>query len=668
VRQLRSNFNLNREIEVTAKNSAMDFFEHQDNARRKTTTLILYFILAVLFLVTGVYLAIRIVGVNLDKSGAGLWDPMLFMWVAVSVMLIILLGSAFKIAALSKGGASVAEMLGGVPVDTNTTDPDRRRLLNVVEEMSIASGVPVPRVYLLENESGINAFAAGFTSGNAVIAVTQACMKDLTRDELQGVIAHEFSHILNGDMRLNIRLMGIVAGILVIAVIGRIIVRGSSSGGRVRSSGKKGGGGAIIIAGLIIMAVGYIGVFFGKLIKSAVSRQREFLADASAVQFTRNPSGIAGALKKIASHMAGSKIMNVHADEASHLFFGNGLGTPFMNLLATHPPIEERIRRIDSSFLTEGLRQIAKGQQIDDLQESGISSLSPQACSSSIESPELRIPPEMVASIVGNPRSGHLDFAAQVFSCLPQGIAEAVREPFSARSVICCLLLNREEDIREIQLKELSGVFDDAGMKETHRLAPVIDTIGKEYRLPLAGLAIPALKLLSQGQYETFRKGIKGLIEADKKISLYEYALQVMLLRHVDAAFERPAAPVVKYRVIDQVQVDSFLLLSVLAWRSNAGPSIADESFQRGIAELHIGGRPSILSRDKCGLNALDSALERLSMASPQIKKKVLMASIACAATDSLITVDEAELLRVIADSLDCPIPPFIPRSQKMVN
>ncbi|MBN1625196.1 MAG: M48 family metallopeptidase [Deltaproteobacteria bacterium] len=637
----------------------MDFFEHQDNARRKTAILTLYFILAVLFLIFGVYAALVIAGMNFSSAGTGFWNPGLFIWVAVSVIIIIFLGNAFKIAALSKGGRAVAEMLGGIPVDPNTTDPDQRRLLNVVEEISIASGVPVPSVYILENEAGINAFAAGHTPGNAVVAVTHGCIKELSRDELQGVIAHEFSHILNGDMRLNIRLMGIIAGILVIAVIGRIIVRGSSSG-VPRSRGKKGGGGAIILAGLIIMAVGYIGVFFGKLIKSAVSRQREFLADASAVQFTRNPSGIAGALKKIGSYHAGSKIRNLHAEEASHLFFGNGLAKPFMNLLATHPPIKERIRRIDPSFLAD-VQERTEEQVVHQDSQTGISSLASQAaCPASGAEEKINFSPEILTSVAGNPGAEHLVFAGQILSCIPTAAAEAVREPFGARAVIYCLLLNREEDIRRLQMEGLQEESDPPVMKETISLAPVIDTVGREYRLPLADLAIPALRLLSPGQYEMFRKNVKRLIEADKKISLFEYVMQRVLLRHLDPTFKKMPAPAVRYNVIDQVQVECLIILSVLAWQGNDVTSTAQESFIRGIGELDMGGRPSILAREKCGLNALDSSLERLEMASPQVKKKALKACIACISADSFITVEEAELLRLIADSLDCPMPPFI--------
>jgi hypothetical protein len=528
--------------------------------------------------------------------------------------------------------------------------------------MAIASGVPVPRVYLLTEEKGINAFAAGFTTGDAVIAVTQACMKELTRDELQGVIAHEFSHILNGDMRLNVRLIGIVAGILVIGVIGRIILRGSSTG-RSRSSSRKGGGGAIILAGLIIMVVGYVGVFFGKLIKSAVSRQREFLADASAVQFTRNPAGIAGALAKIASRETGSRIRNVHAEEASHLFFGNGLSAPFMNLLATHPPIDVRIRRIDPSFNIKDF--ISKEPSTEDESLApGISSFSSQTGHASDTQEAITLPADLIAS-VGNPNALHLDFASQLLSKLPPVLADALHKPVTACSVIYCLLLDQDPEVRETHLKSLIEEPDSSAMKQTRLLIPIIDRLGRKYRLPVAELAAPSLKLLSPSQYDVFLKNMKRLIEADKKVTLFEYALQCMLKHNLVPVFTKASPPPVKYRVVDQVQVECFILLSCLAWRSNAATPIAEGSFRRGLAELEIGGRPDIYAREKCGLNEMDNALSRLAMASPQLKKKILKACIACVSMDSLITVDEAEMLRAIADTLDCPIPPFIPKSEK---
>jgi Zn-dependent protease with chaperone function len=639
----------------------MDFFKNQDDARRQTIILTLYMILAVIFLISGVYAAVIIAVTNFHRSTVGLWQPSIFMWVAIGVIVIVASGSVFKISALSKGGESVAEMLGGVPVDTSTNDPDERRLLNVVEEMAIASGIPAPRVYVLTEEMGLNAFAAGFTSGNAVIAVTQGCTKELTRDELQGVIAHEFSHILNGDMLLNIRLMGIVAGILVIGVLGRIIVRGSSSG---RSgSSRKGSGGAIILAGLIIMAVGYIGVFFGKLIKSAVSRQREFLADASAVQFTRNPAGIAGALAKIAANKTGSRIRSAHAEEASHLFFGNGLSRPFMNLLATHPPIDVRIRRIDPSFKIKDYVSEEPAMETES-PVPGVSAFSSQAGETADGQEGITLPSELIAS-VGNPDAGHLDFASNLLSKLPPIIADALHKPLSASSVIYCLLLSKESETRTKQIESLAEEPDPAAMRQTRLLMSVVDRLGMEYRLPIAGLAIPSLKLLSPSQYDVFQKNLKNLIEADNKITVFEYALQRMLKHNLDTVFTKFSPPPVKYRIIDQVQVECFILLSCLAWKSNSGVPVAEGSFRRGLAELEIGGRPDILAKEKCGLSEMDTTLSRLAMTSPQLKKKILKACIACITADSFITVEEAEVLRAIADTLDCPIPPFIPKATK---
>ena len=341
----------------------MDYFQSQDLAKKRTGLLVFYFAMAVILIIVSVYLAIACVlhlaGSEKETAGgehavADLWDPQLLGAVALGTSALIGGGSLYKMASLSGGGHTVAELLGGRLLHPDSTDPDERRLLNVVEEMAIASGLPVPPVYLLENELAINAFAAGHTPGNAVVAVTLGTLRRLSRDELQGVIGHEFSHILNGDMRLNTRLIGILFGILVIGIVGWIMFR-SSFGVRLGArddNGDRKGFNPIPLIGLALYVIGYVGVFFGNLIKAAVSRQREYLADASAVQFTRNPAGLAGALKKIGALAQGSQIQDAHAEEASHLFFGEAVGgmNNFFGLLASHPPLVERIRRIDPSF------------------------------------------------------------------------------------------------------------------------------------------------------------------------------------------------------------------------------------------------------------------------------------------------------------------------------
>ena len=324
----------------------MDFFEHQDQARKHTKVLVVYFVIAVGCIIASVYIASLLIfyGTGTEQEAGEplrklvLWNPQLFLYVVLGTLGVVIIGSLYKTAALAKGGSAVAESLGGRLISPNTTHPAERKLRNVVEEMAIASGVPVPKIYVLDDEKGINAFAAGHAPGDAAIAVTRGCMTLLNRDELQGVIGHEFSHILNRDMRLNLRIMGVIFGIVCLAVIGRVLIY--SRGGRDRNP--------LMFLGLALIVIGAIGVFFGRLIQAALSRQREFLADASSVQFTRNPAGLSGALQKIGG--AGSKLESAHAGEASHMFFGNGMGKPFLGALATHPPLATRIRAIDPSW------------------------------------------------------------------------------------------------------------------------------------------------------------------------------------------------------------------------------------------------------------------------------------------------------------------------------
>ena len=300
----------------------MDFFARQDQARKKTKLLVFYFVVAVILIVALNYLVALVVfsGAQArqhrdDRYEAAtplvLWNPPVFLGATLITLAIVSIGSVFKISQLAGGGSVVAESMGGRLVNSNTTDPDERKLLNVVEEMAIASGVPMPQVYVLDNEEGINAFAAGHTTGDAAVGVTRSCITKLSRDELQGVIGHEFSHILNGDMRLNIQLMGVLFGILCLATIGRILlyVRGGNSRDK----------NMLPIIGIALLIIGSVGVFFGRLIQAAVSRQREFLADASSVQFTRNPAGLSGALQKIGGY--GSKMESPNAPDAGHLVF-----------------------------------------------------------------------------------------------------------------------------------------------------------------------------------------------------------------------------------------------------------------------------------------------------------------------------------------------------------
>lgn len=327
--------------------SPRGFFEQQDRARTRTTVLVIYFAISLVCIIAAVYLASVVIVFKTHGNQPGgspppefaLWDPVIFLYAVLGTLGVVILGSVYKIAALAKGGSVVAESLGGRLLSASPVDPSERQLLNVIEEMAIASGMAVPRVYVLDNESSINAFAAGHTPEDAAIGVTRGCMTLLNRDELQGVIGHEFSHIANGDMRLDMRIMGVLFGIVCLSVIGQVLIY--TRGGRGRNP--------LMFLGLALIVIGAIGVFFGRLIQAALSRQREFLADASSVQFTRNPAGLSAALQKLGG--IGSQVKSAHAGEASHMFFGNGMGPSLLSAaLSTHPPLAERIRAIDPSW------------------------------------------------------------------------------------------------------------------------------------------------------------------------------------------------------------------------------------------------------------------------------------------------------------------------------
>jgi len=658
----------------------MNFFERQEEARRSTRRLVLLFLLAVVLIVAAVYLAVALVFTwAAEDRAADVWNPMVFAGVAAVTLAVIAAGTLYKVIALRGGGPAVARLLGGRPLPPNTRDFKERRLLNVVEEMALASGMPVPSVFVLDQEPGINAFAAGFSSADTVIGVTRGCLDLLSRDELQGVIAHEFSHALNGDMRLNLRLMGLLHGILVIAMIGYWLLRSQS--GRSSGRGKKGGGGQVALLGVAFMAIGWIGVFFGRLIKSAVSRQREFLGDASAVQFTRNPSSIAGALKKIGGLPAGSRIANSHAEEASHLFFGNAMAKAFVaqldDLMATHPPLAERIKRIEPGF--DGELPAVDAEATSKLQLAAaegeaaagiVAGLAPAAARPApVAAPR---PPSPAASVdidagrvadsVGTLDQAHLAHAASFMERLPAALRDTVREPSGACAVVFGLLLDRDPALRRAQLDELRRAADAPVHAETVKLSATLEACPTEARLSLIDLALPALRRLSEPQHRVFRSAVERLIAADAKISLFEFTLQRVLLRHLEPHFHPAPPPAVAYGSLRAVSRQASLLLSILAHAGQAQPERATQAFAAGAR--HLADTRAVLSLlpfEQCGLAELDRALAELAKASPAMKRKLLGACAAAIAFDKRVTIQEAELLRAVADSLDCPMPPFLP-------
>jgi Zn-dependent protease with chaperone function len=588
----------------------------------------------------------------------------LLIGVAIGTLAVVSIGSIFKTMELSQGGSAVSSMMGGRLINPNTADFDERKLLNVVEEMALASGVPVPQVYVMDKEEGINAFAAGHTTSDATVTVTRGCMKLLTRDELQGVIAHEFSHILNGDMRLNLRLLGIIFGILCLAIIGRVLLYARGGNSRDRN--------ALPFFGAALLVIGWIGVFFGRLIQAAVSRQREFLADASAVQFTRNPLGITGALKKIGGLSglgeSGSRIHHAHAQEISHMFFGNGLGEPLFGLLATHPPLSDRIRAIDPNF--DGKFTPVRSAAEEEL---------PQRAARTATPPRFPgVPPIVPAAValgsvmpnLGAPNTAHLHYAVELRDSFPPALQSAARDAMGASALTYGLLLSTDPAMRAKQLDLLAQNTSPAVRQETERLLPQIDPVATNAKLPLVDLALPGLRQLSSAQYRQFNKATQVLIEADGQIDLFEYVLQKIVLRHLDTQFNGARKAVVQYYSLVPLADDCSVLLSSLAHAGSNDPTQCEAAFRQGAQNLSATARVplSYVSADACNLPQIDSALAHLSQAAPQVKKNVLNACSLVVAADGVIQEMEAELLRAIADTLDCPMPPFLQPAQTSVS
>jgi Zn-dependent protease with chaperone function len=655
----------------------MDFFERQDKARKQTKLLVFYFAIAVAALIVAVYFASLAIFTGAqahyhrygEQPEFALWNPQLFLGVAAGVLAVVFIGSTYKTMALAQGGSVVSEMMGGRLIKPNTNDPDERKLLNIVEEMAIASGVPVPQVYVMDGEDGINAFAAGHKPGDATVTVTRGCMKILSRDELQGVIGHEFSHILNGDMRMNLRLMGIIFGILCLAIIGRVLLQTArGSGGRGR------GQNPLPLLGLTLLIIGYIGVFFGRLIQAAVSRQREFLADASSVQFTRNPGGITGALKKIGClGETGSRLGHAHAEELSHMFFGNGVSEPFIGLLETHPPLAERIRVFDPNF--DGQFPVVRYDGRDQMPE-GISkpkrAQMPNlfgtvmggaifAAGDAEEPPVIRS--HSVLPNVGNPTPLHLKYAEQLRDSLPDSVKAAAREPLDSVALIYAMLLSNDETERASQLAGLASRADAAMAQKTDALFPDVSQAAAHAHLPMVNLTLGTLRHLTAEQYNQFSQTLEWLIGSDGKIELFEFVLQKIILHHLAPQFGQTSRAVVQYYSIKPLVPDCAVLLSALANISSSNASEIQKAFEVGAPYLRApeDGELALLPREQCGVDQIDAALNRMAQAAPLIKKNLLEACIHAVGADGMILEAEAELLRAIADTLDCPMPPFVP-------
>ncbi|MDB4408807.1 M48 family metallopeptidase [Akkermansiaceae bacterium] len=630
----------------------MDFFEAQDQARRRTKWLVLWF----LFSVVGVVIAVdTLIFFTLGQGAGGEIVSVLLVSSAATAGL-ILAASGFKSMQLSSGGAVVAKDLGGRLLMPGTTNFEEKKLLNIVEEMAIASGMPVPQVYLMDDEEGINAFAAGTEPSNTVIGVTRGTLQRLSREELEGVVAHEFSHILNGDMRLNMRIIGLVFGLVVISIVGRGMLEMLRFQRFGRRRDKEGGGLmlALLALGIGLMIIGSIGVFFGRMIQAGISRQREFLADASAVQFTRNPDGIAGALKKIGGLSMGGKLKTAKASEASHMMFSDaGL---FSFGLATHPPLDVRIKMVqtswDGEFTESSLPPVAEGHVKKSKKRTGPLSIPGVSSLSAFEE-------------IGQESRRNASVGRQIREGLIGQWEEAVHGRDEAQVLIFGLLLAED---RELRNGEESYLRKTAGEEATELALGWQDEGAKLHsarKIALIDLALPALRGMSQLEYERFIGITRWLIASDGKVDLFEFMIQRVVERHLESHFERTGFGRIRYTKISQLAREAHLLVSTMAGLGAGNLKEREVAYRLAAGELGL--REKNLA-EPTSLKELGEVLGRFDEASPIVKKDLLIACGRAAAADGDLTSREVELLRSIADSIGCPIPPFVETLEETEN
>lgn len=633
----------------------MNFFEAQAKARTNTRNLVILFLLAVATLIVATNLLVMFfLSVNQNDGNIDLafgeifnhFDWNLFFIISVVIISFVAITSLIKRVQLSAGGKVIAEKLGGKLIHPDTKDFHEKQLLNVVTEMSIASGIPVPPVYLIEEKS-INAFAAGFGINDAVIGITRGTIKNLNREELQGVIAHEFSHIFNGDMRINIRLIAILHGILIIGIVGYHILRSikyrKSGGGKDQGKGIAG----IALLGLGLMVIGYAGTFFGNLIKASISRKRECLADASAVQFTRNPTGVASALKKIGSSIYGSKISNPEASEVSHMFFAEGISNIFGSLMATHPPLRERILAIDPSWNGEfpALSEDANLKNESKSQSKTSNSQNKTIFATSI-----------VGSVIN--KIGVIDEEAvakshNIIKSIEDRVSfqSAIQNPLSARSVIFSLLIHDQIN----QLPILKNNLDEKTFKLTSDLYQQNSFINKNIRLAMIDLAIPTLKELSIDDYKNFKQIVKLLVMSDSKIDLFEWSIGKIVFDNLDKQFNKKYDSEEGNHKLQDLKEDIGLILSLMSSVENKDENLAKKIFEDVIKEQEITDL-NFTENNKIKISQINKAAENLKRLAPLEKEKFLKMCISCISGNGKSS-SEIEVFRAFATTLNCPVP-----------
>lgn len=641
----------------------MDFFARQAATRRLSRWMIVLFVLAVVAIVIAIdFVVVTTVAILSVQGDGGLLAsqdmslaryPLAVAFSTVIVLGVIGISSLVRTVSLAAGGGKVAEQLGGTRVGTDTTDPLKQRLRNVVEEMAIASGVPVPQVYVLEREAGINAFAAGYSAANAAITVTRGALVNLDRNELQGVVAHEFSHVLNGDMRVSTRLIGLLFGLTVIAMIARTILRFAPRGS---GSSRKGGGGILVIwiAALVVLALGWIGLFFGRLIQAAVSRHRESLADASAVQFTRDPQGLRNALVKIGALGAGSRITDADPEEVAHLLFAEGIPRAF----ATHSPLIERIRELDPQFRQSEFEEVRRRLALTHPDPEDEARKRTEAARRQAFQQAVVLAPAAIADLVANPGTQHVLQAQAVLESLPASFERAARQPGQAAALFIALAIDREPEARELQLGYVQQQIGAEFAAAVRAMLGEVDALTAVQRMPALLQVFAALAQLARAERVELLKCLNGLMVRESHASAFGYALrklaQVQLQDNLD-----PRRRAAGYQNAQGVRDELQVLFSALAMQGTDDEQAMRRAYDAGMSVMLKGDiRPPF---QKLGHwpPRLDQALTRIDRLQPAAKSELVKALVLSIANDQKMTVAESELLRTICAVLHCPLPPL---------
>jgi Zn-dependent protease with chaperone function len=633
--------------------AALSFFAQQERARRASTTLIVLYVLSVAAIVACVNAVVFLIWkVFSYETGRNL-----HLIATLVTLAVIALGSVEIIARLSLGRGELAALLAGRPVARGGVDDDERRLVNIVDEMSIASGLAAPPLYVLNRERGINAFAAGFSPSQAVVVVTQGAIEQLSRDELQAVIAHEFSHILNGDIRLNLRAVYVLQGVVFLSAIGRFMMQYYSVG---TEEGRRFLHLPLALLGAGVFAIGSVGLVFCRIIQATLARERENLADASAVQFTRNADGLCGALARIQTSAEGSRVRNWHADALAHMLFAPNAGGGWFSsltrsLIATHPPIEERMRRINPHVAPEFYFEKARRPREADRRKI-VSEEKPETKAekhTTIVPKRLTDVAALIATI-GAPAAEHVEYAAGLLAYLSPEIRLALADAPGAQAVMFGCLLHEERTGREQQLRALRDAVGEERARRAEVLAPLVRQLDRAYRLPVVALAVPVLKGMDAAGRDAFLAALRALIQADRRVSLSEFVLDTILDWTLGPKARR--AGTVRYRALGEVEAEAGLTLSLLA---HAGSGDTQAAFDKGREAL---GMPALVlsGTDALQLQEVSAALERLSALGPAEKERLLAGLGVAVGADENVKLTELELLRAVACVLDCPMPPAL--------